>query len=176
MCHGNPNPNRIVWGMPDNEFRCGPFGPRSIHANNMSVSVSLLLSLVMVSELRWHTSEAQILALQHAFAFKDTPTYVVQKELEVGSEEYKQMQELAKRSPAFTLYGIPVVIHSEMNQHMIELRNGDDVLVRLDGLAIPQEFANADPFHDQGNGTNHRISQCNESCQEGDSIYGPPRK
>jgi hypothetical protein len=31
---------------------------------------------------------------------------------------------------------------------------------------VPDEFPESDPYHDQGNGTNHRISQCGSHCDD----------
>lgn len=49
---------------------------------------------------------------------------------------------------------------------------GRDIRVNIPNVmleSVPNDYYNTrgeyDPFHDEGNGTNHRLSQCSERCK-----------
>lgn len=99
-----------------------------INIHQLVVTPGVMLRALTVAGLKWVMPTAQQLSLMHWSLNTLNSVIVVNKE------------KLPQPPLVSTLLGVPVALDDTLPNDVIELRRGDEVLVRIEGLAIPAGF------------------------------------
>lgn len=106
-----------------------------LNSNGFSINPFMVQKSIALSGLEFHMSLAQLMALD-MMAFQ---TFTV-KEKEVLTE-LNAIPEVMPWNTKHTLCGIPIIVDKKMQDGQIELHLGDQVLSRIENLAIPCDMA-----------------------------------
>lgn len=99
-----------------------------LNGYNFAITPFTVQVAVALSGIEWHLSLAQLMALEAAALMSFTVQNVL---VDIPRKDFTPME------TKHTLYGIPIVIDREMPDSQMELRLGDQVLYRIENLAIP---------------------------------------
>lgn len=105
--------------------------PVTIHAGASCITLGILTQVMALSCLHWRAHPAQIAAIEMNL-------FVVESDVSVKADG----KELGPKLP-ITLFGIPVSVDESCVMSQILLMRGDEVVVKIEQLAIPTCFMQA---------------------------------
>lgn len=108
-----------------------------VSAYSSAITPAMLSVAVAQSGVRWAVSRAQWVSLQYMAYMQVAITWKDAVTVEVKEEERKALLEAFERARPDTMLGLPLVVDDTLPPSFLELRRDDEVLCRIESLAIP---------------------------------------